>query len=625
MRPMINDQNPVDSIQRLAVRDCPRTRHYSRLIDEGLEAMLAASEAAPADDPDKESCSLDRLPFGAAANATVRQATSFTGYLAFCWANPWSRYHHDPRLLAQVKARLLGFADLQQSSGAIVLRTRHMFSDLAFEPALDKPIRESHGNSWYIEPLMLAAWWVESELTPDERARVHAMIRRAADLHAAIPVDEMNNRGVIRNAILCMSGHFLKDPNLIRIGIADFHKEPVRVFNEKDGQINEGTGPDANYSGTSFIYAYLYRLFSGDVGIDRKMVDALRWATWVFDPNGHITLFGASTRVPLCGGKKIADFLPALERYADVHPQFSWLIDNGYLGEKKLGGCFHSVSPLIWALLEHNGQTPVEDPAWFENRSLKAYNPKAGPEFMYTNEGYAALYFMFRGDYHASTTFIGRSPYKGFQHWSYRREPPVIWPTESHASRTRAWGIDTSHFNASGVKFRDKIWREGPPHLLVARFENIWHHYVLTRTTVLLLISSPPEPREDLWVIDKARCGRPVLGSGVLTYPGRQGRLHFDQANPVLRELPNGWHLVFAGAARTRLYAFSNDSFRLLSFDPAGDRLQFADDTGAYELEYELRFYADDAIRSIGYEANNDTGKVKTRVTSLSKPGAASP
>lgn len=615
---MIHAHNPIDAIQRLAVQDTPRTRLYSRMLDDGLDAMLAAADAPG--NPDRDACSLDRLPFDPNAVATIRQATSFTGYLAFCWANPWSRYHHDPRLLRQVKARLLGFAELQQPAGALVLRTRRMLADLDVDTDPDRPIRESHGNSWYLEPLILAAWWIDGELAPADRVRIAGMVRRAADMHAAIPIDETNNRGVIRNAILCMAGQYLHDHHLVRIGIADFHKKPVLVFNDKDGQINEGTGPDANYSGTSFIYAYLYRLFSGDAGIDPKMIDALCWATWVFDPRGHITLFGASTRVPFGADNKIVDFLPALERYADTHPPFSWLIDNGYLEGKKLGGCFHAVSPLIWAMLEHNGKAPVEDPAWFAHRNLKAYNPKAGPELMYTNEGYATLYFLFRADYHASATIIGRSPYKGFQHWSCRREPPVIWPTDSHASKSRMWGIDTSHFNASGVKFRDKLWREGPPHLFVTRFENIWHHYALTKTTLLLLVSSPPETREDAWVIDKKQCGTPVLKAGLLSYPGRRGRLHFAPDTPALRALPNAWHLVFQGNVRTRLYAFSNESFRLLAFDPDGDRVRFADDTGAYELEYELRFYPEDAIRSIGYGANNDTGQVKLRIAPVPAP-----
>jgi hypothetical protein len=55
------------------------------------------------------------------------------------------------------------------------------------------------------------------------------------------------------------------------------------------------------------------------------------------------------------------------------------------------------------------------------------------------------------------------------------------------------------------------------PHVLIVRFENVWHHSVVTRTTLLLLISSSLAPREDIWVLDKHRCGRPDLGQRALT------------------------------------------------------------------------------------------------------------
>jgi hypothetical protein len=75
--------------------------------------------------------------------------------------------------------------------------------------------------------------------------------------------------------------------------------------------------------------------------------------------------------------------------------------------------------------------------------------------------------------------------------------------------------------------------------------------------------------------------------------------MHFAQAATELKELENAPPLRFVTKARTSLCAFSNESFSLVSFDPNNNRLQFADDTGRSELEYELRFFASDAIRNI--------------------------
>lgn len=591
---MIESEDALDAVRQLRIVDSARTRRYSAQLDTALNRDLHDFD-------------WKTFPFADPPEQSLRKATAITGLMAFCFANPWSTFHRDGRLLRHVKARLRAFATTDQEG-------IFCFRDQIGPPGGSNQrhdARESHGNSWYLEPLIYAALWVGQELTAGEKEIFDEAVRRAANMHAAVPLNEMNNRGVIRQAILALAGRYLGDSQLIRQAIHDFHREPIRVFNRRDGQINEGTGPDANYSGTTFVYLYIYRLFSGDASIDDRMVDALRWFTWISDPHGIVTLFGASTRKPFCDDTKVGDYLPGFERYAARQPHFGWLLENGYLAGKELGEAHHCVSPLIWAMMEH-GKHPVRcDEGWFNRDRIKNYRPVAGPEFMYTNEGYTTLYFVLRENYHATTTLMGRSPYKGLQHWSYRDEPPVIWPTISHASRTRSWGLDTSHLNVSGTKLRDKHWIEGEASVLIMRFENVWHHYLLTPTTLLLLISSDRFPREDIWVIDKARCGQPILSGKSLSYEGRQGRLHFAQPGQI-RELENAWHLRFEAIARTHIYAFSNESFVLLEFDPAGDRVRFADDTGKYELQYEIRFFAEDEMRSIGYGANITTTQVRT-------------
>ena len=592
---MLDIERDLERIKRLDCADTPRARLYSAALDDGLEAALAGFDRAA-------------RPFGDPAETDLRTATALTGLMAFCHANPRSRYHGDPWLLEQVRARLLAFA-ATQDEGSFTFRQ----DEFEYHYTKTHPVRESHGNSWYLEPLIYAAWWVGPQLDEATRATVRTMVQRAAWMHAAVPLNETNNRGVIRCAILALAGRFLGEPALVDLAIRDFHREPARVFNAKDGQINEGTGPDGNYSGTTFVYCYTYRLFSGDATIDRQMVEGLRWYSRVSDRQGYPTLMGVATRMPFGPPSKVLDFLPAYERYAPECRHFGWLVERYYLHGRLLGPLFHVVSPAIWAMLEHDGQPGVEDPGYYDYRRLKRYNPKAGPEFMYSNEGYAALHFIFRADYHSSTAIYGRAPFKGLQHWAYCDEPPVVWPTESHASKTLAWGVDTSVQNASGIKFRDKIWYEGPPHVLVCRWENVWHHYVLTRTTVLLLISASQSPREDLWVIAKERCGTPTLADGALTFAGQRGRLHLGQAGAELRELANAWHLRCSRAARTHAYAFSNESFRWGASDPAGDRVCFRDDTGAYELAYELRFHADDDTSPVLTKGgNNLTGSVRT-------------
>jgi len=610
-------ESVLDTLREMRIVDCERNRWYSALVDDRTTGSLRGFD-------------LEKLPYGEPDDATdPRDATNRTGLMAFCWANPWSRYYRDERFLTHIKARLAEFARTQVD-GCPVFRKKR-------KPKVNPQFSEGRQNlnlaiSWYVEPLVLAANWIADELSDEETEQVTTLARWAADMLCALPCNEMHNRATVRCAVLCLLGRFLGDDTYIEIAMHDFHREPVRVFNKLDGQINEGSGPDANYSGTSYVYCYTYRVLSGDLAIDPAMVDALRWYAFAADNHGCPSWMGASTRVAISEPSKVVDFVPAFERYADVEPDFNWLIENHYRKAIAAGGPGHICSPLIWAMFEHDG-TPPEAKTLEQIRVLQPgprsdaagrRNPSgaapAGRVYKTVNEGCDALYYVFRQDYHATTTLHGRAPYKGLQNWGYKQEPPVIWPTLTHASKTRCWGMDTARQRTSGTKFHDYHWIRTDPNVFVDRFDEVWHHYVFTRTTMLYLVSTDRRPREDIFVICKKRCGVPRLGETALTYAERQGRLHFAQKPRALKELENGWQLFFNDDARTHLYAFSNESFELLEFHPEGDVVRFADDTGTYELTYELRFYADDDLVPIGtkgFGQNDITRYVKTEARRL--------
>ena len=100
-------------------------------------------------------------------------------------------------------------------------------------------------------------------------------------------------------------------------------------------------------------------------------------------------------------------------------------------------------------------------------------------------------------------------------------------------------------------------------------------------------------------------------------YPGRRGRMHFTQEPAELKELENAHHLVFRNSQRTSLYAFSNESFRLLEFEADGNMVRFSDDTGVYELDYNLHFYNDDDLVPVGtkgFGKNDLTKYIESRL-----------
>ena len=564
---MIESPRALEHIRKLDIHRTPRTERYMELMQHGMERGYA-----------------DLDPSGAVRRGEdIRGYTAWAGFAAFHWACPMSRYHRDDRLLRTVKARLLRMAE-EQVDGELVLP----------EAGYKAGWREVLGNSWYLEPMIFALLWAGEEFTEDERARLMRLVRRATDLNCALPCDETNNRGVVRSAVLCLAGQFLNDARYVRIGREAFHRRPALVFNP-DGQINEGTGPDINYSGTTYEYLYQYRLFSGDVAIDQHMVGGLRWFTWVMDDAGRVGLQGASTRLKGTGGgfHKVNDVIAALERYAAVEPQFDVMADR-YSASLSHAGPHHSICPLIWAMLEHEPREVKFQPAYFSHAGLPNYRPRNGPIFGRSDEGYDACYGVFHKDHHGIAYLRGRPPYKGFQHWTWGREQPVIWPVASHGSSTLAWGVNTAAQGVSGNKFLDCHWEEGPPHLLVLRFADVWQHYLVTQSSVVLVISSNLTPCEDRWVISREDCGEPVVGERSVTYEGRRGRMLHTQGRPQALERPTHWELRFAQGGTHRAYAFSNESFEFLDVQPERDALTFRDDRGEYEFQFPCRFRAEE-------------------------------
>lgn len=594
---MIDTKDPLGALRdfgRVAVDE--RTRFYSRDIDERLAARLEHFE-------------MNRFPWGETDEPPGnnhqqgwRGGTNATGLMAFAWANPMSLYHGNAGILAHIRARLLEFARTQ-IDGAITWRG----AIPSTEPFKQDRFRHNLNLAWSIEPLAMAANWIRTELDETDRATIDRMLRRAADLLVALPCNERNNRGAVRCAVLALLGHQLGDRSLIDAAVRDFHEEPSRIFN-RDGQINEGPGPDANYSGTSFIYCYTYRIFSGDITIDVGLRDGARWYTWASDSFGAPTYFGAATRIAITGPSKVGDFIPAMERYVGEHPSFHPLIDRCYMRSLAHNCPGHVVHPLIFAFFEHESagkEAGSEIGAnWFTPSNLPKYNREAGPEFRINDEGTDSLYYVLRGrKNHATVSMMGRFPYKGIQHWNLGLEPPVFWPTVTHASKTRAFGLDTARMRIEGGKFTDISWREGDgkrPNLLITRTGEAMCHYLQTATTLLYLVSCPLEPREDIFIIDTARCGEPILADGLLRYEGREGRMCFTAPQPARRDRKNGIALTFTAMGRTALYAFSDSSFELLDFSPEGESLRFRDATGAYRFAYEIRFFGEEDMAPIG-------------------------
>ena len=160
-------------------------------------------------------------------------------------------------------------------------------------------------------------------------------------------------------------------------------------------------------------------------------IKSLRWYTRLFAFHA-VPLEGMTTRMWLTEGRVVAGILGPLTFYADREPDFASLAAH-YLGalEKMPGGY----------TLSHSGAYFLRA-AQYHLLSRKpaaiAYKPYAQ---LYQSDH--SLYYLYGHRYQTAITLRGRKPLKGLQTWSYRGQPPLIFPTRQRQSFALGMGFDS--------------------------------------------------------------------------------------------------------------------------------------------------------------------------------------
>lgn len=543
--------------------DSPTNRYYLEWVDRVVADYVAGTFKVPEDQSKR------------------RTGCSLTGRMAFAYAHPWSRFHGNEVIRDQAKTMLLAVAQSQHETGKITTRGE-CFGAYRVDEHSEVL---SHEEAWNLEPLILAALWLGAELTPEEQDRVKTMVRRVMEMFVNTPFHEVNNREICRCAVLALGGRFLNDECLIAAAREQFHWASINVFDEATGQIFEGSGPDGNYSSVSAVYGFLYQAMMEDEVLEARWQRTPRWITWAMDDRGNPVTFAASTRF-LFGLNNLCRYLPLLERAAVREPHLRWMIDEVYLQHTQPVPAAADV--FCYAMLAHQNGPSAKDPGWFDRHCYPGYLAAAGPEFACRNEGVDSLQFILRESYLTSVGVMGRMPYKGLQHWGYDGEEPILWPTQKAASTTLALGVDTAEMNVSGTKTRDKLWQEGEPCTLIARWKKVWHFYIFTPVSTVLIIDCPMPYREDVWIMDAERCKRPLLAGNSVVFEGRRGRIFWSGGGPAELSDEAGYYRLKTGQnERVMAYAFSDARFAWKRVALEAGELEFEDASGCYRVGFQ--------------------------------------
>ena len=575
---------PLKDILLRPIADTPRTRDYMRRIDDSLartmprfdidRGLLVPRGKPPAFDEgellswDRERrMAVSREPEWTAYYDQSRASAAVLGCMAFCYAQPMSRFHADPRLLTAVRNGLRTYAQRQAASGEFV-----------FCPVRYATIWGTHETAWRLEPLIYACVWLGDALPAEDREAARAMLRRASEFLLAHPNDEFCNRGCVWSAITALAGRFLGEARFLEAAARNWRR--LRGIIDPKGAVLENRGPDSNYSYTGVSYIYLYRIFSGDAALDEPLIRALKWFACL-RTNSAYPFEGMSSRCRHVLGHALGDLLALLERFAPQQPFFVELIDRylAHLDRHDLDRPGHACDMRIWAMMEHNPavQAPEDEPAWFAGYSLHLRSD-------------CVLYSLVKRRYQTAVTHFAFQPLHGMQTWALDDEPPILHPGRMTASGTEAHGIDTAAFPLSArsndAQTPDWSWQEGPPAVLSGRQKALWTHYIFTPASTVVLLAGDTGPRTTAWCVNRAATPEPRVERDAVIFPGLRGRLCFLGEPPETDAATEAGvvRLVFQRHERWSVFAFSNEEFRFGHVDPDAGRLSFADADGAWEV-----------------------------------------
>ena len=354
----------------------------------------------------------------------TRRSAELVGALACAYAYSPSKYHHDPTVLQRIRSILKAFAAHQADDGEFV-----------FSPIHYSSVWGTHEMAWRLEPLLSAFLLIQNDLPAGERKTIEGVLQKGMEYLYQHENHSYSNRGMVWCAVMALASHCTGNAKYMEAANRVF--ERIRTLFDDSGEVREGPGPDLGYSAISIQYLFLYRRVSGRQDLDEILLRSLEWYTRLFTTSA-VPLEGMSTRTWQSGGSKIAGLMEALTYYGDRNPDFLQIATHYLEDLIKMPGGFtprYDAGHFLRGVNHHHRPHELQP---------VPYQPYAR---LYQSDH--SLYFLVGKNYQTAVTLRGRQSLKGLQTWSYKGQPPVIFPSPAGHSRIMGFGYDSSLIDAS--------------------------------------------------------------------------------------------------------------------------------------------------------------------------------
>ncbi|MGC9326781.1 MAG: hypothetical protein ACP5I1_04030 [Candidatus Hinthialibacter sp.] len=506
---------------------------YIAILDRDIEKAFSAVDAdgfLPASWlKNATGAEMNPLPLQLEKSASLRTA-ELACALAYAYRTPRSKWYKKEPVLSAIES-IIGKI-IENST----ITPRRSFFNQSIEP-----LELCH----CLEPILSAYGLISSELPASERQSFQKWIRVfAKDLYEN-PIRRQNDEGMQWCAVMALAGKVLGEPEYQNA--AEDVLDWLLPLISPAGEYLDPAGIHLKRA-THFLRSlFLYRLDSGQKQLDEMLIRSLTWYTRLYSFHGE-PLLGYQQELGRGYRTLLAQMAGPLAFYSEQEPLFSQIISR-YMETL--------MDELPGFALENGGRTFLLASAYHQIPSDLAEIPYEFYQQIYQDSD-QSHYMVVGKNYQTAVVLQDPINPKGMQVWSYKGQPPLIFPAPPKSSRMIGFGYDTHRINLgdSSETFSYKIASVTEDlHVLFAPTSDATAAYVFSKDASVVIFQQPYEDALVEWIQNEEFCAEPLKLEGIKIQ-------FFDSLASLFmpnKTVPN--FETFEGGARFRLHFKSEFSW----------------------------------------------------------------
>ncbi len=465
---------------QITVQDSQIAKLYVAMLDRDIEELLKTIDA-----------STDQLK--------ALRRSELTGAMAYAYTIPSSKWRKSEVILEQIRSNIAALIDQKSAS---ILSAEN----------------ESYQSSLLTEPLINAYVLIAQYLPKPEKTALRAFLDGRIEFLFTHPVRMQNEKGMTWCAVMALASRLSGDDKYQQAAHLAF--DWLKPLIAESGEYLDPNGIGLRRALSFIRYLFLYRLHTDQNDLDDSIVGCLRWFSRIYNFRG-IPLISDNQNNGELNGSGIAQLIGPISYYSRREADFTQiatryiesLLDSPPGFSLGGGGCTFLLGAAYHKQPEVLPETPYK------------------PYFEIHEQSMLSKYALVGKNYQAAVILQDPGAARGMQSWSYKGQPPVIFPAHPQFTRTIGYGYDSKRLNANDknqlssykvVSVTDGI------EVLFVPSDNLTTAYVFSDDMTVVIHKQPFEDAIIELIKDKVHSAIiKRIEEGVLTFTNTDAQLLF--------------------------------------------------------------------------------------------------